>query len=187
MYKKKKIKILITITMSVVIILLLIFILDSKNIINIRPDKTLVPINAKTTSTAATAQDNFTNGGDRSPVNNSKSEGTLQDNKGVIYTLPPESQWIKSKDSAIVVFYPTINSTLKSGTQISGKTAYKEVSFRLIDDLQGVIAQGNIKVVEGKFAGILNFSTQGKNGRLDIFSMNYDGTEKSNVEIILRY
>ena len=142
---------------------------------------------AKPTSTAVTAQENFSDGDSRTPVNNSKNEGTLQDNSGVVSAITPESQWSTSKDSAITVFNPAPNSILKSGSQISGKSAYSEVSFRLIDDVQGVISQGNIKVINGTYAGIMNFSTQGKVGRLDIFKTNSEGIEKSNVEIQLRY
>lgn len=177
---KKKIKIIAMAIVCILLIVLGFFIFELKF-------KNKNPDSAKTSSTAATAQEDFTNGGDRTPVNNPKNEGTLQDNSGVVSAITPESQWSTSKDSAITVFNPAPNSILKSGSQISGKSAYSEVSFRLIDDVQGVISQGNIKVINGTYAGIMNFSTQGKVGRLDIFKTNSEGIEKSNVEILLRY
>lgn len=137
----------------------------------------------KTTSKEPTAQENFKDGGGRVPVSNPKNEGTLQDNNGDVPIVPPEAKWLTSKDKAITVFSPTTGSTLANGSLVSGKSSYGEVYFRLIDDVRGVIAQGAIKVVDGLYSGSLNFSTNGKQGRLDIFSTNSDGLEQSNVEI----
>ena len=182
----KKIKVTLVV-ICLFISLLLVYVLERKNIINLRPNKLQVQSTAKTTSTADTAQENFTDGDNRVPTSTLKQEGTMEDSNGAVSTTPPENQWKTSVDKAITVFSPSTDASFKTGSQVSGKSVYPVVSFRLIDDVQGVLSQGNIKVVNGKYAGVLNFSTQGKLGRLDIFSTSSDGTEKSNVEIQIRF
>lgn len=142
---------------------------------------------AKTTSTAATAQDDFTGGDDRTPNQTTSNEGTLTDNNGSVSSTPPQSSWTVSPDNKITVFSPSKNTLIASGQEISGQSTYQKVNFRLIDDASGVIAEGNIAVVNGLFSGKLNFSSAGTNGRLDLFYSTNVSPESSNVEIPVRF
>ena len=186
-HKNKNIKKLIAVLLSIIVIFVILYVLNVFNFINPKKDKQKILDKVQTTSTASTAQENFTKGGTRIPVETPKNEGTLADNNGSVSTIPPESQWTTSKDKATVVYFPGINNTLKNGSLVTGRTTNSSISFRLIDNVQGIIAQGNIKVVNGLYSGTLNFTTKGKIGRLDIFSTNSDGVEKSNIEIEVRY
>jgi cytoskeletal protein RodZ len=142
---------------------------------------------AQTTSTAETAQSSFTGGDDRQPNRSQKQEGTATDQSGAIQAIPPENQWSKSNDGVISVYSPTKNQIVQNGQIVSGASTTSTVSFRLIDDVSGVIIQGSLNVVEGRFSGSLNFNTAGTNGRLDIFNSATDGTESSNIEIPVRF
>jgi len=142
---------------------------------------------AKTTSTAPSAQENFTGGDDRKGTSNNPNEGTVSDASGNSPSTPPQSQWVKSADGSITLYAPAKDATLTSGDSLSGASSLERVSFRLIDDVSGVIAQGSLSVVNGKFSGKFSFSTTGTSGRLDVFSASSDGVESSNIEIPIRY
>jgi hypothetical protein len=61
------------------------------------------------------------------------------------------------------------------------------VQYRVIDSNSGVIATGNLKVVDGKFSGIVTYSSTATEGRIDIFAVKQDGTEYANVELPVRF
>ncbi|NCU40623.1 hypothetical protein EOL73_02600 [Candidatus Saccharibacteria bacterium] len=144
---------------------------------------------AKTTSTAPTAQDSFTDGDRRDiPNRTSDSEGYVKDDAGNIASLPPRSQWSTSQDSNLIVYSPANGSVLNNGDVLIGETSETEkVSFRLIDNISGVIARGEISVVDGKFSGTFIFSTTATIGRLDVFVTETDGKEISNIEIPVKF
>lgn len=173
----------------ILVLLLLLFILEKTNIINIYSKK--IPdtnsSEAKTTSTAPSAQENFTDGNDRQPLGTNRNEGVVTDTGGNISNTPDKDKWLTSSDGAITVYSPLENTTVTNGSSMSGTSIKPSVSFRLIDDVSGVIAQGTLTVVNGKFSGTFNFSTTGTNGRLDIFFVKDDGAEASIVEIPIRF
>lgn len=143
---------------------------------------------ARTTSDAPTAQEDFTGGNERQPNSTDKaSEGTVTSTDGNISTIPPQGQWTTSPNGVITVYSPANGEITTNGSTISGKTTVLRVSFRLIDDVSGVIAQGDLPVVNGTFSGTFSFSTTGKEGRLDVFSTQHDGTEINNVEVPIRF
>lgn len=136
-----------------------------------------------------TAQPDFTDGGDRDVVSDpdKKGNGEVTDNQGVIDAVPDQSQWSRSSTGAIAVYTPAKNEKLVSGQKISGESSAGNVTFRLIDNVSGVIASGEIAVVDGKFSGTLNFTTSATEGRLDILTFTEDGREANNVEIPIRF
>lgn len=187
--KSSKNKITLLVVGSVFVLLLIILALEKAHIINLYASKH-VPItnnDAQTTSTAPTAQDNFTDGDDRQPASTSRNEGVVADTGGNIQSTPTQNQWTSSKDGNITVYSPAKDSKVISGDSVSGASKLTSISFRLIDDVKGVIAQGSLSVVDGKFSGKFNFSTTGTNGRLDIFSVSDDGVESSNIELPVRF
>ena len=143
--------------------------------------------NAKTTSTAPTAQSDYKNGSPRSTATNTGDKGTVIDNNGSIPATPPQGQWSHSENDAIIVYDPAANSQIKPGQYITGTSTFDKVAFRIIDNISGVIASGSLKVVDGKFAGTLNFDTKATEGRIDIFNQQQDGTESDNVYIVVRF
>lgn len=142
---------------------------------------------AKTTSDAPSAQEDFSEGTERDPNTTQAQEGTVVDNKGDISSIPPQNQWTTSASGVLTIYTPSKNSVLSNGNSITGKTTASNISFRLIDDISGVIAQGNLPVVKGNFAGTFNFSTEGTSGRLDVFTTDSQGVESNNVEIPVRF
>lgn len=151
-----------------------------------RPAGTQEDKRAATTSKAKTAQSDFSQGEQRSTTTTNPSEGTVADTGGTVANLPPSSQW--ANNGPLTVYTPVQSSVLHSGDTLSG--AYSgsgRVSFRLIDSVSGVISQGALVVVNGKYSGVFNFTTNATEGRVDIFNQAADGTESNNVSITVRF
>lgn len=145
--------------------------------------------NAKTTSTSPTAQEGYTDGNDRpiQETNREKGDAVISDNQGSISQIPEESSWTTSSTGQITLYSPSKNQLIKNGGSISGQSSLSAVSFRIIDDVSGEISTGQLSVVNGKFSGIISFSTTASEGRLDIFGTKSDGGEFSNVEVPVRF
>lgn len=147
--------------------------------------------NTKTTSVAPTAQENFSDGTERDPgnsVSENKGSGSIKDSEGGISaTATDKSTWIKSGTGEITVYSPAKNSIIANGQEISGESTLSTISFRIIDDVSGVIGEGQLIVKEGKFSGSLDFTTSANEGRIDIFAIKTDGQEYSNIEIPIRF
>jgi hypothetical protein len=142
---------------------------------------------AKTTSKAKSAQDSFTDGSDRNLQQTDKNEGTVTDNRGDISEIPPTDKWTRSTSGIITLYTPERNGLIQNGSILSGESSVPQVSFRLIDDVSGMISQGQLNVVNGKFSGTFNFQTSGKIGRLDIYNKKPDGSETNNIEQPVRF
>lgn len=148
---------------------------------------------AVTTSELESAQNDFiaVNEGDdeKTPSTVVHSGGaTVVDNNGIFTNESTgQSTWSTSSTGEITVYTPTQDSRFVSGSVIEGRTVLDEVNFRIIDDNTGVISQGVITAVDGRFSGTASFSTSGQNGRIDVFGIQSDGVEFSNVEIDISY
>jgi len=143
---------------------------------------------AKTTSKRPTAQSNYTKGDNKStPTRNNIPEGGAVANTNPVST-PPTSQQVSSESGAITIYSPASEETIKSGSVVSGKASVSKVYFRLIDDAVGMIAQGPIDVTNGTFSAILQFTAQGKNGVLKLYSID-DATKReiNQVKVNVKY
>ncbi len=140
-----------------------------------------------TTSKAPSAQSDFSQGSDRTPTAASSNEGSISDNRGSIPSTPPEDQWTVSPSGVITVYSPAKDSVLKNGQSLTGKSTAPKVSFRLVDNVSGVIASGTIDVVNGQFSGTFNFSTTASQGRIDVFTAAADGVESNNIRIPISF
>lgn len=175
--------------MIVFIFILALFILGifiymkSENNKNIISDK-----ESKTTSALPTAQEDFQDGDDRTPNGNAnRQEAVVRDNNGAIDGVPPSSSWLTSSSGIITSYSPSKSSLVRNGSAISGKSTTSVINFRLIDNVSGVIAQGQLAVVNGSYSGTLDFTTTASEGRLDIFNTQPDGVEENNIEIPVRF
>jgi hypothetical protein len=102
---------------------------------------------------------------------------------GATTTTNDSSQWTSSASGVITVKSPTPNATLKDDSLISGSAKVGSVHYRLNDNKVGVIAQGELGVVNGNFSGTLHFTSHGTGARLDIFSTDDQGIEFNEVQI----
>lgn len=181
-------KIILGITIAVVMVAVAIGSLELTNKTHFFGSDKVIDEKTKTTSTAPTAQKDFTGGDDRHPsTNTSKGEGTVSDTQGNVTNIPPSNQWTSSPNGVITVYSPGNSALVTNGSSLSGKANSAKVSFRLIDDVSGVIAQGELSVVNGSFSGTFNFSTTATNGRLDVFNTQPDGVEFNNTEVPIRF
>lgn len=144
----------------------------------------------QTTSTAQTAQSDFTGGDKREPgstTTDNKGSAEVSDTGGQDISESQSSTHISSVTGEITVHSPQKDGYISSGDLLSGTSKLSEVSYRIIDSVSGVIASGKLGVVKGKFSGTINFSSSASEGRIDIFGTKTDGSEYSNIEIPIKF
>jgi hypothetical protein len=186
---KRRWLLLLVVLLFVVAVTLLI--LEKANVINLYTKSINSTLsqddNSETTSSAVSAQAEFTDGDSRTITRTTPNDGLVIDNAGNIANLPPENQWLKSTNGEITLYSPGRNMIVSNGSILSGATNVNKVSFRLIDDVSGVISRGELNVVNGKFSGTFSFQTTADIGRLDIFSTSADGLEINNIEVPISF
>ena len=125
------------------------------------------------------------------PTNTSTSQsgGGVVDNSGqVTNSLPDSSLWVSSNSGNITLQQPSPNTVVKSGDTLSGLAKVKTVQFILTDSSVGLISQGSLGVVNGKFSGTLQFTPHSNSGKLEIYYPNPDnGAEEDIVEINVNF
>ena len=125
--------------------------------------------------------------GEKSLNTGSTGGGGATDTKGAAKPTTPSSQWTTSQTGYLTVKSPAANGKLKDGSTIVGSAKVAKVSYRLIDNVVGVLAQGELNVVDGNFSGTLHFQAKGTGGRLDVFSTNDQGVEYNEVQINVEF
>lgn len=191
--KKRKLKGILITCGAIVFIVLAIVALEFGNIIDLYHPHAATNMKppVQTTSTLPSAQSNFTNGDNDNnkdagnTLNENRSSATVSDTGGI--PSSDTSKPISSATGEITVYLPIKDATISSGQEISGTSSLPSVSYRLIDNVSGVIATGTLSVVNGNFSGKISFVTNATNGRLDIFGVKPDFTEFSNIEVPIRY
>jgi hypothetical protein len=144
---------------------------------------------AKTTSTLPSAQSDFDSGDSNKDAGN-----TLNENQGSAGASDTNGQSSTSTGSPrtsstneITVYLPLDNAVVKSGQELSGTSSLSEVSYRIIDNVSGVIGSGTLKVVNGNFSGILDINSTASEGRIDVYGTRADLTEFSNIKIPVKF
>ena len=144
-----------------------------------------VPANTtQTTSKLPTAQNNYQNSSSDShtPASSSVNQGGAIDEKGNAGSAATGG--VSSSSGLITLLSPQDGDTLASGATISGSAKVPTVQYRLVDDTAGVIAQGPLSVVNGKFAGKLQFTSRGRTGSFAVFSFDpQTGAEVNSIKI----
>lgn len=120
---------------------------------------------------------------------NNTGQGGIIDQKGQTgSSLPPSSEWAASASGNIVLQQPVANSVVKSGDTLSGTAKVGSIRFILKDDSVGLIADGSLSVVNGKFSGKLEFTPHSKKGSLEVYYPNpKNGAEEDIVHINVNY
>ena len=119
-----------------------------------------------------------------SNTSHSSSIGGATDNNGAdTSTATPSSSWTTSQSGVITVKSPVTNQAIASGAKLIGTAKTPQVKYRLTDDKVGVISQGTVSVVNGNFSATINFTTQGKSGRLDVFTTDENDKELNEVQL----
>lgn len=150
-----------------------------------------VNVEARTTSEISSAQQDFNIGpegdGDKDPGATTEDQGTanVTDTGGVASSNTNNPR--NSNSGEITLYLPIDNTLIKSGQEIAGISTLSTIHYRLIDSDSGVIANGTLSVVSGRFSGQLTFVTKAKEGRLDIFATRSDASEYSVIEVPLRF
>ncbi len=110
--------------------------------------------------------------------------GSINENGQAVSNLPPSSDWATSSSGAITLQEPTVNTVLSNGDTITGLANVSNISFILSNSSVGLIDQGNLSVVNGRFTGKLDFTSTSKLGTLQVYYPNpTNGAEEDMVEI----
>lgn len=114
--------------------------------------------------------------------------GVIDQNGQTSGSLPPSSDWTSSSSGNITLQQPTARQTIESGDTLGGLATVDTVQFILKDDSVGVIAQGSLSVVDGKFSGTLKFTPHAHTGQLEVFHPDpTTGAEKDIINIDVKY
>lgn len=190
--KKRIVRTLLIVLIALVVMLAVLFILEKQNVIDIFKANTpsTSDQDAQTTSEAPSAQSDFSDGGVRepaAPTSNSAGSSVITDNNGNVSPSTVTSNPQTSRSGEISVYSPQPNTVLQKGQEVSGASSLSSISYRIIDDISGVIATGTLQVVNGRFSGSIGFDTNATQGRIDIYATRADGVEFSNIEIPVRF
>jgi hypothetical protein len=132
-----------------------------------------------TSQTANSANSNSNQQGGATDTSETTTDTTIVTN---------QSDWTPSASGVITLQQPIDGATLKTGDTIRGIATVESIQYRLEDNRMGVIAQGNLSVVDGKFSGILQFTPKGTNGTLDIFTFDpSSGAEINHADINVKF
>ncbi len=145
---------------------------------------------AETTSEEPSAQSEFVSTDNREPgntISEQRGSAIISDEAGSIDDSTDTSNPISSSSGEISVYTPSQQSIVRQGSSISGTSTLNKINYRIIDNVSGVIALGELSVVNGRFAGKLDFTTNATEGRIDIYSVTDQGVEFSNVNITVRF
>lgn len=186
--KSKSPKLFILILLAVMVVGVGAYLLFARNRSTDRP--VVVDDDAQTDSTVPSAQEDFTEGGDREPgnsMNENDGSGGISDENGVVDPGTDTANPLTSTGGEITLFSPKKNSTVATGQIVTGTSTLPKVSYRLIDNVSGVISTGELNVVNGKFSGKFEFDTSATEGRLDIYAVRSDASEYANIEVPLRF
>jgi len=137
-----------------------------------------------------TSSSEYSSGGDRTQSSsNSSSQGGATDLGGALPkdagSSAPSSLGTSSSSGEIFLNMPISGATIKSGSAIAGTSYLGSIQYRLVDSSIGVLAQGDLNVVDGRFSGILHFTPQSTKGELVIFSYDPSGSETNSIRIQL--
>jgi hypothetical protein len=123
---------------------------------------------------------------------NKNFTGTV-DNGGVADTsgaasVPTQTSTSSSSASGIITLTaPSNGAKLASGNTIAGSAKVSQVQYRIKDDSYGVLATGQLSVVNGKYSGTISIRPKGTAGTLEIFDFNANGVEENNIKITVTF
>lgn len=131
----------------------------------------------KTTSTGSSRQNNASSG---------SSQGGVVDSNGIVSVpvpVPADNSGISSDSGLITLKSPIAKAKLTSGDEISGLAAVDKIQYRLVDTVAGVVSQGGLNVVDGRFAGKVYFNQYSNSAVLVVYSFDALGREKNEIQV----
>ena len=91
---------------------------------------------------------------------------------------------VQSSTKSISLASPTEGSKITNGSKVSGTATVGTVNYRIKDDVRGVIGQGSLGVIDGKYSGEIAIASTGEEGTFEIYSLNTStGAEENNIKI----
>lgn len=153
---------------------------------NMWPFPAKSPSSTNTNTTVPNDNEEYVQNGGGSGQDDSPTAGSgITDTEGK--NVNASNSGVSSDSQNITLYNPVKNQRLKSGDSITGKASTQTVYYRISDDINGMISNGQLKVVDGKFSGIINVNTSAKNGTFEVYSFNTEGQEINNINIEVTY
>lgn len=100
----------------------------------------------------------------------------------------PDQEQQASNSTGITISSPSAGSTVKAGTKLEGTapTAYTKVSYRIQSDERGLVGQGELNVVKGKYSGTIGSGGASGNGYIEVFVVNANGNEDKHTKVTVK-
>ena len=98
-----------------------------------------------------------------------------------------ESNGVTSPSGDITLFNPTSGQKLVNGMTIKGLANVPIVYYRISDNINGMISNGQLRVKDGKYSGTIAITTNASEGKFEVYSFNTQGQEINNIGIKVSY
>ena len=100
----------------------------------------------------------------------------------------PEQEQRAASSTGITITSPSSGATVKSGTKLEGTapTSYTKVSYRIQSDERGLVGQGELNVVKGKYSGTIGSGGASGNGYIEVFVIDASGNEAKHTKVTVR-
>lgn len=100
----------------------------------------------------------------------------------------PEQEQQASNSIGITISSPSAGSTVKAGTKLEGTApaGYSKVSYRIQSDERGLVGQGELNVVKGKYSGTIGSGGASGNGYIEVFVVDANGNEQKHTKVIVK-
>lgn len=122
---------------------------------------------------------------------NENGPNTNTDGTGVVDSNgsgdEPISDGVSSSSGNITLYSPSQGETLSSSIAVKGSAKVNSVYYRMKDNINGVIGQGELTVVNGTFGGELRIHTEASSGSFEIYSLDQQGREINHVKVNIKY
>lgn len=129
------------------------------------------------------------------PAISEQPEAQIQDNyastspsatTSPVSSVPKAEQQVASN---IIIDAPVVNSTVTGGSKLEGSTpqGISKVLYRLQSDDRGLIGQGELNVVGGRFSGSLVATGVSDSGYIEVFILDTNGREQKHTKVVVQY
>ncbi len=100
----------------------------------------------------------------------------------------PEQEQQAAASTGIIITSPTTGATIKAGTKLEGTApaTYSKVSYRIQSDERGLVGQGELNVVKGRYSATISSGGASGSGYIEVFAIGANGNEEKHTKVSVR-
>jgi|GEM_PF-1783418 len=126
-------------------------------------------------------------GGGSGQDNPNSPTGGVVDTGGKDVDNKLSDKGIKSQSGKITLFSPTEGQDVSKSIDVKGTAEVAVVFYRIHDNSRGMIGNGKLSVVDGKFSGKLSVSTSAQSGTFEVYSFDSQGRETNHISVGVKF